>query len=338
MIRRSRFAAALGAALAAAARAAATAAAQEATRKHISIVGSPAVFPLAVAAGERFALDSGQAMPVAEPVGAEAGIALFCAGTGTAHPDIATAVQRLTPADLAACARNGVGVSEILIGHQAVTLAQNDVPAPLSLTRRQLFLALAREVPVNGRLAANPYRLWSDIDFALPVKPIQVLGPPRGSALRRAFVELMMAPAAAEFPALRGRPAGVMRNDGAFIEAGEDEGAILAELARRPEAAAVVSFNHLALHGDGFLSVPLDGIAPSRATIADGRYAAARPVYFYVKGAHADLVPGLRDYLATLLGAAAGGPDGFLTVRGLVPLAPAAAEAQRVTARSLPPL
>jgi phosphate transport system substrate-binding protein len=314
------------------------AAAQGAPREHLSIVGPMAVFPLAVAAGERFALDSGHAMPVVEPTGSEAGIALFCAGEGARHPDILGAVRRLTRADLAACTSNGVGVSELLVGYQAVALAQNPGPAPLFLTRRQLFLALAREVPVNGRLTANPYRLWSDIDFALPVKPIAVLGPPPGTPLRDAFVELVMAPAAAELPTLRGREVGALREDGVFVELGEDEGVVLSELARRPEALAIVSFNHLALKGEGFLAVPLDGVAPTPATIADGRYGAARPVQLYVKRAHAAFVPGLKDYLATLLGDAASSPAGFLTARGLVPLPPAAAAAQRAAAQSLPPL
>lgn len=313
---------------------------QAAPRAHISVVGPAATFPLTVAAGERFALASGHAMPVVEPTGTEAGIALFCAGEGGRHPDILAAVRRLTAAELGACAARGIGVSEILIGHQAVALAQNASAAPLSLTRRQLFLALAREVPVNGRLVANPYRLWSDIDFALPVKPIAVLGPPPGSARRDAFIELVMAPAAADLPALRHREAGAPRDDGVFVTLGEgeDESAVLAALAARPAAVGILSFNRLALDGEDLNAVALDGVAPSLVTIADGRYAAARPVYLYVKPAHAAVVPGLTNYLATLLDAAAGGPDGFLAARGLVPLAPAAAEAQRAAAQNLPPL
>ena len=314
------------------------AAAQGTPREHLSIVGPAAVFPLAVAAGERFALDTGRAMPVVEPTGSERGIALFCAGEGARHPDILGAVRRLMRADLAACTTNGVGVSELLIGYQAVALAQNPGPAPLSLTRRQLFLALAREMPIDGRLAANPYRLWSDIDFTLPVKPIAVLGPPPGTPLRDAFVELVMAPATAELPALSGGAEGALRDDGVFVALGEDEGAVLAELARRPEAIGIFSFNHLALRGEGFLSVPLDGVAPSLATIADGRYSAARPVHLYVKRAHAEMIPGFKDYLAILLGEAAGSSAGFLTARGLVPLPPAAAAAQRAAAHNLPPL
>ncbi|HMA15061.1 MAG TPA: substrate-binding domain-containing protein, partial [Kiloniellaceae bacterium] len=243
--------------------------AQETPRRHLSIVAPSALFPLLVAAGERFALDSSNEMPVVEPLGTETGIALLCAGEGARHPDIVASVRRLTRGDLGACAAKGIGISELLVGHQAVALAQNPGPAPLSLTARQLFLALAREVPVNGRLVANPYRLWSDIDFALPVKPIAVLGPPPGSRLHDSFAELVMARSATGFPALRGRDAGALRDDGVFVTPG-DEDASLDDLRRRADAIAIVGFNRLARQGAGLLPVPLDGIAPGPAAIADG--------------------------------------------------------------------
>lgn len=314
------------------------AAAQDSPREHLNIVGPAAAFPLLVTGAEHFAVDTGNAMPVVEPVGGAAAIELFCAGVGAGHPDIAASLRRLTRADLVTCAQNGVSVSEILIGYHAVALAQHPGPAPLSLTRRQLFLALARQVPVGGQLIPNPYRLWSDIDLVLPVRPIEVLGPPSGSPLHRTFLELVMVPAAAEAAGVRESEGGNLRQDGAYDEVSEDEAMVQAELARRPQAVGLFTFNHLALRGDDLLSVPLDGVAPSPAAIADGLYPAARPVYLYVKRAHADAVPGLKDYLATLLGDAARGPGGFLTARGLVPLAPAAAAAQRAAAESLPPL
>lgn len=335
--RRCRFAMAVAVAGALLAGFPGVAAAQDTSRRHLSIVAPSAIFPLLVAAGERFALDSGNEMPVIEPLGREKGIALLCAGEGARHPDAVASLGRLTRGDLRACAAKRIGVSELLLGHQAVALAQNPGPTPLALTRRQLFLALAREVPVDGRLLANPYRLWSDIDFALPVKPIAILGPQPGSRLHDAFLELVMAPEAAGFPALRGRGV-ALREDGAFSTPGDDEAEIMAALRQRPEALAILGFNHLMRHGAGLLPVPLDGVAPSPATVADGSYPAARPVHLYVKRRHADIVPGLRDYLATLLGAAATAPDGFLTMRGLVPLGPAEAERQRAAARSLPPL
>jgi phosphate transport system substrate-binding protein len=314
------------------------AAGQVEARTPISVVGPASVFPFAVAAGERFSLATGNEMPVVEPVGAEAAVALFCAGNGARHPDIVLAAGRLERRDFGACGRGGVSMSELRLGYQAVALAQNPGPAPLFLTRQQLFLALAREVPLDGRLVANPYRLWSDIDFALPVKPIEILGPPPGSPLRDNLVALLMAPAAAQIPALRGRPADAFRSDGVFVELAENQAETRAQLARRPDAIGIFGFNYLAANAAGVHSVPIDGVPPSQASIADGSYALARPLQLYVKRAHATAIPGLMAYLDEMLSAAAGGPGGYLTARGLVPMPPAEAEAQRAAARSLPPL
>lgn len=307
-------------------------------RTPISVVGPASVFPFAVAAGEQFSLQTGNEMPVIEPVGTEAAIALFCAGNGARHPDILLAAGRLERRDLGACGSSGVGVSELRLGYQAVAMAQNPGPAPLFLTRQQLFLALAREVPVDGRLVANPYRLWSDIDFSLPVKPIEILGPPRGSPLRDNLVALLMAPAAAQFPSLRGRPADAFRSDGAFQELGEDQAETRARLVRRPDALGIFGFNYLAANAAGVHSVPIDGVAPSQASIADGSYGLARPLQLYVKRAHAAAIPGLKAYLDEILSPQALGAGGYLTARGLVPMPPAEVEAQRAAARSLPPL
>lgn len=332
--------------------------AEEASRRHVSVVAPSALFSLLVAAGERFALDSGNEMPVVEPLGSEKGLALFCAGEGAQHPDIIASLRRLTPSDLGACTAKGIDVSALLIGHQAVALVQLPGPARLSLTRRQLFLALAREVAVNGRLVANPYRLWSDIDFALPVRPIAVLGPPPGSRLHDAFVDLVMAPEAAGMAALRDRDAGTLREDGAFTAPGGEEADILAALRRRPDAIGVVSFSHLlregadlspvaleggaleggALEGDALEGVALDGVAPDPAALVDGRYPAARPVHLYVKRRHAALVPGLGRYLATLLEAPAAGAEDFRMAHDLVPLPPGEGESQRAALRGLAPL
>lgn len=314
------------------------AAAQVEARTPISVVGPASVFPFAVAAGERFSLETGNEMPVVEPVGTEAGIAYFCAGNGAQYPDILMAAGPLERRALGVCGRGGVSASELRLGYQAVALAQNPGPAPLFLTRQQLFLALAREVPVDGRLVANPYRLWSDIDFALPVKPIEILGPPRGSPLRDNLVALLMAPEAAQIAALSGRPADAFRSDGAFQELGEDQAETRAQLVRRPDALGIFGFNYLAANPTGVHSVPLDGVAPSQASIADGSYPLARPLQFYVKRAHATAIPGLRAYLDEILSPGAGGPGGYLAARGLVPMPQAEAEAQRAAARSLPPL
>ncbi|GAB4364469.1 MAG: PstS family phosphate ABC transporter substrate-binding protein [Kiloniellaceae bacterium] len=310
------------------------AAAQMQTREPLSVVADPAAFPLAVAAAEQFSLKSDRPMPVVERADAPAAAALFCAGAGARFPDALATAGEAERAGLGACRRNGVGVGALRLGHQAVVLAQGPGGSPLALTRRQLFLALAREVPVNGRLIPNPYRLWSDIDFALPVAPIAVIGPPPLTAEREAFTDLVMAPAAAEIPALNGRDPALLRDDGAFVEL--DAEAAAGELARRPGVLAVFSFNAFAA-APTLRAVPIDGVAPEAASIAGGRYPLARPLQLYVKPAHSRIAPGLGGYLAEILGEAAAGPGGYLTRLGLVPLPPAEAAAQRAAARNIPP-
>lgn len=319
--------------------------AQVEAREPVRIVSSAAVFPLAVAASENFSLSSGKAMPIVARDGTERGLKFFCAGVGAEFFDIATVARRMTRAEFGTCSRNRVGVSEILFGYHGVALAQSLRNAPLALTRTQVFLALAKQVPINGKLVANPYKLWSDLDFALPVKPIEVFGPPRRSPLRDNFVELVMLPAAAEFAALRGLSsgemralAGTLRDDGAFVELGEGEAEVAAKLASRPGALGIFGFNFLAGQRGGLQGVAIGGVAPSLVTIADGSYSPARALYLYVKPAHAGAIPGLRGYLAEIAGEAASGPGGYLTGRGLTPL-PAPGRAQLLeTASRLPPL
>ncbi len=180
----------------------AAAAAAEPARP-LSVVGAEAVFPLAVAAGERFSARSGQPMPVVERSGTAQGFALLCAGSGPRHPDIATAERQASRGELSVCSHKSIALGEVKLGYQAVALAQPPGAPALALSRRQIFLALAAEVPVDGRMVANPYRLWSDIDFTLPVKPIAIFGPPQTSPLWNSFVELVMARAADDLPELR---------------------------------------------------------------------------------------------------------------------------------------
>ena len=312
-----------------------------AAREPISVVATPAAFPLAVQAAEQFSLKQQRPMPVVERLESDRGAALFCAGRGPGHPDVLATTRQADRAGLGACARNGFGVAALRLGHQAVALARTSGAGRLALTRRQIFLALARELPLNGRLMPNPYRLWSDIDLSLPVAPIQVLGPPPLSPLRQAFTDLVMAPAAAQFPALRGRDPGLLRDDGAFIALDAEEARVAAELARRPDALAVLSFNAFSANtfaAQPLQPLPIEGVVPDAAAIAEGRYPLSRPWLLYVKPAQVKSVAGLRAYLAEITGEAAAGPGGYLTRRGLVPLPPDEAAAQRAAVRSLPPL
>lgn len=315
--------------------------AQDESFLPVSVVGSETVFPLAVAAAERYSLESSQAMPVVERNGTDRGIEIFCAAEGPRSPSMLTAERRLSRSDLGLCSRRGIGLSEVKLGYEAVALAQSPAaPEPLALTRRQLFLALAAQVPVEGRMIANPYKLWSDIDFSLPVKPIAAFGPPRSSPLWDSFATLMMRSAADDFPefrrwspAKRAALASEPRRDGVFTPLEEQEDSVAEALARHPEAIGVVSFNFLTARANRLRALPVDGVTPSLAAIAEGRYTPARALHLYVKTSHLGSVAGLRGYLEEVTGEAAGGPGGYLTPLGLVALPPEERQTLRATLR-----
>lgn len=312
-----------GLALASVLLAAAPSDAQADTRERIRIVGSATVFPLAVAVAENFSLRSGFPAPVVEKNGTTEGFKLFCAGIGPEHPDVVTAERPATAAEIAACRQRGISLAEIRIGHQAIVLAKARAGTALSLTPQQVFLAVAQQVPSNGRLLANPYRLWSDIDFALPVAPIEVLAPPLTSRQRDALTALLMAPAAAKLSGLKGlQNVSALRSDGAVTEVAADDAQALARLEARPDALAVFGFTFLQQHAGRLQAVAINGVSPTTASIADGSYTPARPLYFYVKREHLTMMAGLRDYAAELAGEAASGRDGYLVRRGLIPLPP----------------
>lgn len=314
-------------------------------RERIRVVGSPVVFPLAVAAAETFSVKSRFLTPLVEGNGDAAGFALFCAGKGVQHPDIATATRRISRAELARCRQRGVSVAEIKLGHRGIVLAKSRLGAPLALTRQQIFLALAQQVPVGGQLADNPYRLWSDIDFALPVKPIQIFGPPPVQPDRETFDTLAIAPAAAGLLRAGAAPSGGrdnaapirLRTDGPFRETASDE-ETLGLLTGAANALGIVGFTFLQQHGSQIQAVTVDGVAPDAQSIADGRYGPSSPLYFYIKRENLGLIPGLADYVAELVSDAASAANGYLVRRGLIPLPPGERAALADLARRLPPL
>ncbi|WP_420345102.1 substrate-binding domain-containing protein [Pelagibius sp.] len=308
-------------------------AAAAAERERLRVVGSEVVFPLAVAAAEAFHLRTDLPTPVVETNGTARGFALFCAGKGPEHPDIATAERRMTSSEHQRCRSKGISVAEIKIGHRAVVVAKARRGAALALTRRQLFRALAAQVPLDGGPSDNPYRLWSDIDFALPVTPIAVFGPPPTSAQRASFDRLVMA-AGAGSRNPGGRPP--LRADGVFAEVPADDPQTLSQLERNPDALGIFGFTFAYRNSARLQAVAIDGVIPGPETIADGRYGPAEPVYLYVKREHVGVIPGLADYAAEVSGETAAGDNGYLLRLGLVPLPPGERDAQRQSAARLP--
>ncbi len=294
-------------------------------RDQIRIVGSSTVFPFSAAIAERFGRATDFKTPVVESTGTGGGMKLFCAGVGEGHLDLTNASRRIKASEFEDCTANGVTLIEVRIGFDGIVLANSRAAPPLGLTLAQLFLALAKEVPVANKLAANPHRKWSDIDPSLPNTGIEVLGPPPTSGTRDAFVEIAMEGGCA---ALEGaKPLGltkkachVIREDGAFIEAGENDNLIVQKLVANPDAFGIVGFSFLDQNLDRIKGAIIEGIAPEFEQIADGTNPVARELYVYVKKEHVGFIPGIQDFLAEFTSEGAWGPDGYLVDKGLIPL------------------
>lgn len=299
-------------------------------RDQIRIVGSSTVYPFSTVVAERFGKRSGFKTPIVEATGSGGGFKLFCAGLGPAHPDITNSSRRIKRSEIENCARNGVTeIVEVKIGYDGIVLANSKSASPLSLTRKQLFLALARDIPVNGVWVANPNRTWSDIDPSLPSRPIEVLGPPPTSGTRDAFVELVMDVACEQLPETHAlKDAGrdvkavcqALREDGAYVEAGENDNLIVQKLGANPNAFGIFGYSFLEENGDKVRGTLIDGYAPNFENVASGTYPVSRPLQFYVKKAHVGAIPGIEAFLKEFTSEKAWGPDGYLSDKGLVPM------------------
>lgn len=313
------------------------ASAAAAPRDQVRIVGSSTAFPYAQAVAEEFSGESGFLSPVVESTGTGGGIRIFCGGVGPRTPDVTTASRRMLPSEHALCERNGVtDFTEARFGQDAVVIAQSRRAAPLDFSRAELFQALAASVEVDGAIVPNPYSRWSQIDPGLPDVPIRVFGPPFTSGTRDAFVSLVLEPGCRGFPSIAALPeprraevCGQIRQDGAFVAAGESDNVIVRRLATDPVALGIFGYSQLFENADRLRAASLDGVSPTREAIASGKYGAVRPLYLYVKNAHRGVIPGLDAFLAAFVSEAAIGPEGYLADRGLIPLAPAEREALR---------
>jgi phosphate transport system substrate-binding protein len=321
-----------------------------AARDQIRIVGSSTVYPFSTAVAEAFGRAGSFKTPIVESTGTGGGIKLFCAGTGEDTPDIANASRRIKPSELDECRKNGVGaVTEIQIGYDGIVLADSKRGAPMKLTLRQVYLALAREIPTpSGDSAPNPYKTWKDVDPSLPNHKIEVLGPPPTSGTRDAFVELAMDAGCKTLPELAAleksdkakfqQRCQSIREDGAYVDAGENDNLIVQKLVANPNALGIFGFSFLDQNADRIQGTSIDGAAPTFDNIAGGTYPLSRGLYLYVKGAHVGKVPGLREYLAEYTSEKAIGEEGYLAEKGLIPAPTAEREKARAGAKGLPPL
>jgi phosphate transport system substrate-binding protein len=307
-------------------------------RDRILIVGSSTVYPFASAVAEQFGRSSGFKTPVVESTGSGGGIRLFCAGADEKTPDITNASRRMKPAELAKCHENGVTPAEVVIGYDGIVLA-NSVDGPkFHLTLEQIFRGLAKELPIDGELVMNPHRNWSDIDPSLPNEKIEVLGPPPTSGTRDAFEELVMETACAMIGNIPDESCTAIREDGFFVEAGENDNLIVSKLAANPVAVGIFGYSFLDQNPAKIQGAAVGGVEPTFENIAAGRYPVSRSLYFYVKKEHVNEVPGIREYIAEFTSDSAWGDDGYLTKIGLIPLPIEARNDGEKAARDLLPL
>ena len=308
-----------------------TAGAQSA-RDQISIVGSSTVFPFATVVAERFGQTTEHKTPKIESTGSGGGMKLFCNGVGVQHPDITNSSRRIKKGEYDNCQANGVtDIIEVLIGFDGITLANSVEADQFELTRKDIFLALAKQVPdENGELIDNPYTQWSDVNPDLPAVDIEVIGPPPTSGTRDAFVELAMEGGCKKIESIAALKSSdgdlfksvchTVREDGAFIEAGENDNLIVQKLDANPKALGIFGFSFLEQNSDAVQPSLIDGTEPTFESISDGSYPVSRPLYFYVKKAHIGVIPGVDEYLAEFTSEAAWGEEGYLADKGMIPL------------------
>jgi phosphate transport system substrate-binding protein len=319
------------------------------SRDQISVVGSSTVYPFTTTVAEQFGRGGKFKTPKVESTGTGGGIKLFCNGVGPQHADVANASRKMKAAEFDTCKKNGVkDIVELKIGYDGLTIAENK-KGPLSgLTRKDVYLALAKNIPDPANptvLIPNPYTTWKDVNPALPAIKIEVLGPPPTSGTRDSFHELYLEAGCSQYPWIKSmkdldekrykRICHTIREDGAYVEAGENDNLIVQKLTANPNAVGVFGFSFLEENADKLNGLKIDGVEPTFETIASGKFAASRPLFVYFKKAHIGTIPGIREFLNEYVSEKAIGDEGYLTDRGLVPLDKSALSKVRNDIKSL---
>jgi phosphate transport system substrate-binding protein len=320
-------------------------------RDNIEIVGSSTVYPFSTAVAETFAKKTGMPAPKVESTGTGGGMKLFCAGAGIDTPDITNASRRMKKSEMESCMKNGVdAVTEVKIGFDGIAVAQDKEAAPIKLSLRELYLALAKDVPTgpNGELQPNTYTTWKQINPAMADVKIEVIGPPPTSGTRDALVELGMTKGCLLFqgmPELKKKDEDAfkkacttVREDGHYIEAGENDNLIVEKLKANHDAVGIFGYSFLEQNTDALKAAPIDGKEISYDSISDGSYPLSRPLFFYVKNSHVGQVKGIKEYMAEFASDAALNPDGYLAEKGLVALPAAEKSASIEAAKAMKPL
>ncbi len=324
-------------------------------RDAIAIVGSSTVYPFSAAVAEQFGKAGKFKTPKVESTGTGGGIKLFCSGMGPQYPDIANASRKMKKSEYDACQKAGVKeIVEVKIGFDGIVVAQSKkAKAELPLTRKELYLAVAKQVPdpknpEGGLLVENPYKSWNEINPSLPNAKIEVLGPPPSSGTRDAFAELALEGGCQEIPWIKAKKETdeawfkstcmTVREDGTYIEAGENDNLIVQKLEANPDAAGIFGYSYLAMNEDRLNASKIDGRVPSYEAIADGQYPVSRPLFFYVKKGHVGVIPGIEQYVTEFTSEKAAGPEGYLADKGLIALPDADRKKAAEQAKAMKPM
>jgi len=323
------------------------------SRDYVSVVGSSTVYPFATVVAERFGKNTGRLTPKIEATGSGGGMKLFCSGIGTEYPDVTNSSRRMKESEFKQCQENGVTeIIEVLIGYDGIILANSKKSKQMSLTLKDLYLALAAKIPgPNGKLIENSNKTWQDVNALLPNIKIQVIGPPPTSGTRDAFSELAMEGGASKFESLKALRAAndantikqtmsllgiplsayskkgskvfkavthALREDGTYIEAGENDNLIIQKLEANPDALGIFGFSFLDQNSDKVYGSIVEARDPTFENIADKSYPISRPLYFYIKKAHIGVIPGIAEFATEFSSEKAWGPEGYLADKGMI--------------------
>ena len=306
----------------------------QSARDNINIVGSSTVFPFSTVVAEQFGRSTSHKTPKVESTGSGGGLKLFCAGIGVQHPDITNASRAIKKSEIERCAGNGVtDIVEVKIGYDGIVIANASSAPQYNLTLQQVFLALAKMVPNpdgTETIVANPYTHWNQIDAKLPATEIRVMGPPPTSGTRDAFVEIAMEGGAKKFAWLADMRksdkkafkalAHTLREDGHYVEAGENDNLIVQKLNANTDSLGIFGFSFLDNNTDKVKGATIDDVEPAFENIADGSYPVSRALFMYAKGQHVRTVPGMHEFLKFFASETVWGPDGRLADKGLIPM------------------
>ena len=301
-------------------------------RDYISIVGSSTVYPFVTVVAEQFGKTTHYKTPIIEATGSGGGLKVFCSGIGTQFPDIANSSRRIKANEVERCASKGINdIVEIKIGYDGIVIAHSKKTPPIDFTLRDVFLALVKNVPLaSGDLQLNQAKTWRDIRGSLPSTAIEVMGPPPTSGTRDAFAERVLEGGCKIHPWVTmlkktdkqryQHLCHTVREDGVYVELGENDNLIIRKLEITPHAFGIFGFSFLDQNTDRIRGASINGVAPTFENIADGSYPVSRSLYMYVKKVHVQAIPGTREFLAEFTSENAWGDDGYLSDKGLIPM------------------